>query len=79
MSSCILEKHKNQIWQLATTLSNISQRILPSNIEDPRRKGKESCKVISLRSGKEVHIPVGLLKRRLEPTSIQEETQIEEE
>ncbi|KAH9734850.1 hypothetical protein KPL71_017531 [Citrus sinensis] len=44
----------NQIGQLATAVSNRPQGSLPSNTENPRREGKEHCKVINLRSGKEV-------------------------
>ena len=35
--------------------------------------------MINLRSGKDVHSPVGVPKRRTEPTSIQKETQIKKE
>ena len=71
-----LRNLENQIGQLAAVLSNIPQDSLPSNTEDPRREGKEHYKVINLRSVKDVHSLVGV-KRRAEPTSIQEETQIE--
>ncbi|KAH9780492.1 hypothetical protein KPL71_008099 [Citrus sinensis] len=54
-----LRNLENQIGQLAAALSNIPQGSLPSNTEDPRREGKEHCKVINLRSGKDVHSPVG--------------------
>ena len=65
-----LRNLENQIGQLAAVLSNRPQGSLPSNTEDPRREGKEHCKVINLRSGKDVHSPVGVPKRRAEPTSI---------
>ncbi|KAH9801229.1 hypothetical protein KPL71_000949 [Citrus sinensis] len=65
--------------KLAAALSNRPQGSLPSNTEDPRREEKEHCKVINLRSGKDVHSPVCVPKRRVEPTSIQKETQIEKE
>ncbi|KAH9680322.1 hypothetical protein KPL71_026505 [Citrus sinensis] len=74
-----LRNLENQIGQLATALSNRPQGSLPSNIEDPRREGKEHCKVINLRSRKDVDSPVGVPKRKAEPTSIQKETQIEKE
>ncbi|KAH9762816.1 hypothetical protein KPL70_000947 [Citrus sinensis] len=67
-------------WHLfdnCPALSNRPQGSLPSNTEDPKREGKEHCKVINLRSGKDVHTPVCVPKRRVEPTSIQKETQIE--
>ena len=35
--------------------------------------------MINLRSGKDVHSPVGVPKRRVESTSIQGETQIQEQ
>ena len=47
--SVSLRNLENQIGQLATALSNIPQGSLPSNTEDPRREGKEHCKVINLR------------------------------
>ena len=68
-----LRNVENQIGQLAITLSNISQGSLPNNTEDPRREGKEYCMVINLRSRKDVHIPVGVLRRRVEPVLTQEE------
>lgn len=70
---------ENQIGQLAIALSNRPQGNLPSNTKDPRKEGKEHYKVINLRFGKDVHSPVGVLKRRVESTSIQRETQIQEE
>ena len=70
---------ENQIGQLATALSNRPHGSLPSNTEDLRREGKEHCKVINLRSGKDVHSPISVPKRRVESTSIQEETQSEKE
>ena len=72
-----LRNLENQIGQLAAALSNRPQGSLPSNTEDPRREWKEHCKVINLRSAKDVHSLVGVPKRRAEPTSIQKETQIE--
>ncbi|KAH9750390.1 hypothetical protein KPL71_013860 [Citrus sinensis] len=77
--SVSLRNLENQIGQLATALSNRPQCSLPSNTEDLRREGKEHCKVINLRSGKDVHSPISVPKRRVESTSIQKETQIEKE
>ncbi|KAH9768947.1 hypothetical protein KPL71_011805 [Citrus sinensis] len=54
-----LRNLENQIGQLATALSNRPQGSLPNNTEDPRREWIEHCKVINLRSGKDVHSPVG--------------------
>lgn len=39
-------------------MSSISQESLPNNTKDPRRDGKEHCKVINLRSRKNVDIHV---------------------
>ena len=77
--SVSLRNLENQIRQLATTLSNRPQGSLPSNTKDARKKGKEYCKVINLRFGKNIHSPVGVSKRRVESISIKRETQIEEE
>ncbi|KAH9657995.1 hypothetical protein KPL70_023310 [Citrus sinensis] len=49
-----LRNLENQIGQLATALSNKPQGSLPSNIKNPRREGKEHCKVINLRYGKDI-------------------------
>ena len=54
---------KNQIGLLAIALSNRPQGCLLSNIEDPRREGKEHCKLINLRFRKNVHIPVSVPKK----------------
>ena len=70
---------ENKIGQLATALSNIPQDNLLNNIEDPKREGKEHCKGINLKSGKDVHILVKVPKKRVEPNSTQGETQIKEE
>lgn len=67
-----LRNLENQMGQLAIALSNRPQRSLLSNTEVPRRKCKEHCKVINLRSRKEIQIPVGVSKRRGEPTLIHE-------
>ena len=58
-----LRNLENQIGQLATAISNRPQGGLPSNIENPKREGKEHCKVISLRFGKDVDRPVSVPKR----------------
>ena len=42
------------------------------------REGNQHYKVISLRFGKGVDISIGMLKRRIEPVSIQEEIQVKE-
>ena len=74
-----LRNLKNQIRQLGTAMSSRSQGSLPSNTEDPRREGKEHCKVINLKSEKNVDIPVDVAKKRLELNSSQEQPQVERE
>ncbi|XP_024022668.1 uncharacterized protein LOC112091966 [Morus notabilis] len=45
-----------QVGQLANSMNNRSQGVLPSNTENnPRRDDKEHCKAITLRSGKELN------------------------
>ncbi|KAH9697740.1 hypothetical protein KPL71_023731 [Citrus sinensis] len=74
-----LRNLENQIGQLATAVSNRPQGSLPSNTDDPRREGKEYCKVINLRSGNDVHSSVGVPKRRIESNQGQEDNQVEKE
>ena len=57
--------------QLVTVISSRTQGILPTNTEDPKREGKEHCKVINLRSGKNVDIPVDVTQKGLELISLQ--------
>ena len=64
-----LRNLENQMGQLATAMSNRTQGSLPSNTEDPRRESKEHCKVISLRSRKNVDIPVEVTKNGMECNS----------
>ena len=46
-----------QIGQMANLLTERQQGSLPSNLEvNPRGEGKEYCKAITLRSGKELEI-----------------------
>ena len=70
-----LRNLENQMGQLATAMSSRTQGSLPSNTEDPRRESKEHCKVISLRSGKNVDIPVEVTKNGMECNSAQKPTQ----
>ena len=72
-----LRNLENQIGQLATALSNRPQGSLPSNTKDPRREGKEHCKVINLRSGKDIDSSVSVPKRRIESNKGKEDTQVE--
>ena len=53
-------------------MSSRSHGSLPSNTEDLRREGKEHCKVINLRFGKKVDIPVEVTKKGVEFKSSQE-------
>ncbi|KAH9769561.1 hypothetical protein KPL71_012051 [Citrus sinensis] len=72
-----LRNLENQMGQLATAMSSRTQGSLPNNTEDPRRESKEHCKVISLRSGKNVDIPVEVTKNGMEYNSSQKPTQKE--
>ena len=48
-----------QMGQMAILLTERQQGLLPSNSEvDPRGEWKEYCKAITLRSGKELEIPL---------------------
>ncbi|KAH9704917.1 hypothetical protein KPL70_011661 [Citrus sinensis] len=67
-----LRNLENQMGQLATAMSSRTQGSLPSNTEDPRRESKEQCKVISLRSRKNVDILVEVTKKGMEYNSAQE-------
>ncbi|XP_062086086.1 uncharacterized protein LOC133792186 [Humulus lupulus] len=60
-----------QMGQLANELRNRPQGTLPSDTENPRRDGKEQCKVVTLRSGKNLELHEEKDKRKNEPTSIQ--------
>ena len=64
--------------QLGNALNSRPQGSLPSDTENPRRDGKEHCKAISLRSGKELKGPVLMPEQPREPTSIQEEGEKED-
>ena len=61
--------------QLATTMSSRTQGSLPNNTEDPRRESKEHCKVINLRSGKNVDTPVDVTKNETKFNSAQKPPQ----
>ncbi|XP_024042820.1 uncharacterized protein LOC112099628 [Citrus clementina] len=68
-----LRKLENQMG--ATAMSSRTQGSLPSKTEDPRRESKEHCKVISLRFGKNVDIPVEVTKNGMKCNSAQKPTQ----
>ncbi|XP_024046599.1 uncharacterized protein LOC127900302 [Citrus sinensis] len=56
-------------------MSSRTQGSLPSNTEDPRREGKEHCKAINLRSGKNVDIPIDVTNKGKEFNSSQNQPQ----
>ena len=64
--------------QLGNALNSRPQGSLPSDTENPRRDGKEHCKAISLRSGKELELLVLRPKQLREPSSIQREEEKED-
>ncbi|KAH9781214.1 hypothetical protein KPL71_008370 [Citrus sinensis] len=70
-----LRNLENQMGQLATTMSSKTQESLPSNTEDPKRESKEHCKVINLRSGKNVDTPVDVTKNEMKFNSAQKPPQ----
>ena len=53
-----LRNLENQVGQLANALSSRPNGSLPSNTEMPKPNGKDHCKAMQPRSGKEVTIPV---------------------
>ena len=56
--------------KLATSMSSRTQGRLPSNTEDLKKEGKEHCKAINLRYGKNIDIPVDVTKKGLELNSL---------
>ena len=70
-----LRNLENQMGHVTTAMSSRTQGSLPSNTEDPRRESKEHCKVISLRFGKNVDIPVEVTKNGMKCNSAQKPTQ----
>ncbi|KAH9750406.1 hypothetical protein KPL71_013870 [Citrus sinensis] len=73
--SVSLRNLENQMGQLATAMSSRTQGSLPSNTKEHRRESKEHCKVISLRSRKNVDIVVEMTKNGIECNSAQKPTQ----
>ncbi|XP_062100922.1 uncharacterized protein LOC133806851 [Humulus lupulus] len=67
-----------QMGQLANELRNRPQGTLPSDTKTPRRDGKEQCKAITLRSGKNLELTKDNCKRSIEPTSIQSSVEKED-
>ena len=70
-----LRNLENQMGQLATAMSSRTQGSLPNNTEDPRRESKKHCKVISLKSEKNVDIPIEITKKGMKCNSAQKPTQ----
>ncbi|XP_062085645.1 uncharacterized protein LOC133791745 [Humulus lupulus] len=66
-----LRNLENQVGQLANELRNRPHGTLPSDIENPRSMGKEHCKVVTLRSGKELEKDKIKSGHEGEPSSIQ--------
>ncbi|XP_062104242.1 uncharacterized protein LOC133815414 [Humulus lupulus] len=67
-----------QVGQLANELKNIPQGTLPSDTENTRRDGKEHCKAVTLRSGKNLELTEDNSKSNSELTSIQSSVEKED-
>ncbi|XP_062104070.1 uncharacterized protein LOC133815230 [Humulus lupulus] len=67
-----------QVGQLANELRTRPQGTLPSDTENPRRDGKEHCKAITLRSGKNMGLTEDNTKSNNELTSIQSNVEKED-
>ncbi|XP_062118982.1 uncharacterized protein LOC133832687 [Humulus lupulus] len=61
---------ENQVGQLANELINRPHGTLPSDIKNPRNVGKEHCKAVTLRSGKELEKDKTNSGHEGEPSSI---------
>lgn len=61
-----LRNLENRIGQLVIALSDRPQGSLFSITEDLRGEGKEQYKVINLSFGKDIHILIGVPKRRVQ-------------
>ncbi|XP_062099764.1 uncharacterized protein LOC133805600 [Humulus lupulus] len=66
-----LRNLENQVGQLANELRNRPHGTLPSDTENPRSMGKEHCKAVTLRSGKELENDKTESGHEGEPSSIQ--------
>ncbi|XP_062114007.1 uncharacterized protein LOC133825020 [Humulus lupulus] len=67
-----------QMGQLANELRNIPQGTLPSDTKNSRRDGKEHCKAVTLRTGKNMELTEDNCKRNNKPTSIQSSVEKED-
>ncbi|XP_062100331.1 uncharacterized protein LOC133806221 [Humulus lupulus] len=66
-----LRNLENQVGQLSNELINRPHGTLPSDTENPRSMGKENCKAVTLRSGKELEKDKTESGHEDEPSSIQ--------
>ncbi|XP_062104346.1 uncharacterized protein LOC133815527 [Humulus lupulus] len=67
-----------QLGQLVNELRNRPQGTWPSDIENPRRDGKEQCKEITLRNGNNLKLNEDNPKRNSESNSIQSSVEKED-
>lgn len=74
-----LRNLENQVGQLANELRTRPHGALPSDTENPKRDGKEHCKAIALKNGKELEMPMSKPKQVAEPSSIQSSAENKEE
>ncbi|XP_061340962.1 uncharacterized protein LOC133287381 [Gastrolobium bilobum] len=58
----ILKILETQMGKIASSLSNRPVGTLPSDTEAPRKEGKESCKALHLRNGREVEQPEHVIR-----------------
>ncbi|XP_062080897.1 uncharacterized protein LOC133785694 [Humulus lupulus] len=69
---------ENQMGQFSNELRNRPQGTFPSDTKNPRRDGKEHCKAITLRSGKELENPKENSGHEGEPSSIKNCEKVQE-
>ena len=60
-----LRNLENHMGQLANALNSRPQGSFPSDTENPKREGKEHCKAITLRNGREIEQPIAKTNRAL--------------
>ncbi|XP_062104771.1 uncharacterized protein LOC133816126 [Humulus lupulus] len=74
-----LRSLENQVGQLANELRNRPHGTLPSDIENPRNVGKEHCKAVTLKSGKELEKDETNSGHEGEPSSIRINEEIQKD
>ncbi|XP_062104095.1 uncharacterized protein LOC133815256 [Humulus lupulus] len=74
-----LRNLENQVGKLANELRNRPHGTLPSDTKNPRNVGKEHCKAITLRSGKELENTKTNSGHEGEPSSIQINEEIQKD